>query len=337
MKIAVGVVTHNGEDLIDECLDSVLGQIHLPEEIAIIDNASQDNTTAKIVAFEARAKALEHPLWIVVNTRNSGFTAGADQILRRYTEGDGAADIVVLLNQDAYLDRNCLQVFSEAFAASETLAVAGPKILYPDLDTIQYAGGEIERPRGIGYHIGHHETDEGQFDEPTDTGFVTGAVMALRVEALTDVGVFDEVFSPGYYEDVELCDRIRDGGWAVRYIPRARAWHHESSSFSDRGFRLRLAQRNRLLYLIPRLQNPGFERQLRDAELEAIATLLVPDELRALAAACLELRSRLKFFVAARSPSADEDDLARIAALLTDIRHAAFDRLIGRSSQPDDR
>ena len=236
---------------------------------------------------------------------------------------------MVLLNQDAYLDKKCLQEFAEVFHRETALGVAGPKILYPKSETIQYAGGYLDQPRGVGRHTGHHETDTGQFDLPGSTEFVTGAVMALRISCLETIGCFDEVFSPGYYEDVDLCDRLRGGEWTVQYIPGALAWHHESSSFSDREFRLRLAQRNRLLYLLPHLCDPDFETRFRAAELDAIATVLVPDELRALAQACLELLARLRFFLVARSVSDVAAAHPRLASLLRRIRHSAVDRLIG--------
>lgn len=329
MKIAVGVVTFNGADDIDECLESLIGQTLAPVEMAIVDNASSDSTPDRIEKLAKRASANGIASWQELNPSNRGFTHGANQILHRYAGNPTDAELVVLLNQDAFLDEHCLQQFAETFAGDPSMAAAGPKILFPDSATIQYAGGAIEEPRGVGVHIGHHETDTGQYDEPGDTDFVTGAVMALRVSCLAAVGCFDPVFSPGYYEDVELCDRMRGADWTVRYIPRALAWHHESSSFTNRAYRLRLAQRNRLLYLLPRLVEPEFEARFRVAEIDAIDTLLVPDELKALAQACLELLSRLNFFLSLRVADHGEDAGPRCASLLRRIRHRAIDRLIG--------
>ena len=182
MKIAIGVVTFNGADHIDECLESVIDQTHPPAEIAIVDNASQDATLRRIEAFIPQASSRKIAVWHEVNTSNRGFTSGANQILRRYTANPKTAQIVVLLNQDAYLDKNCLEELDEAFHRDTTLAAGGPKIHYPDTTTIQYAGGYLEQPRGVGRHTGHHETDEGQFEQSENTDFVTGAVMALFVQ-----------------------------------------------------------------------------------------------------------------------------------------------------------
>lgn len=329
MKIAIGVVTYNGADHVDRCLESLLGQTLPPVEITIVDNASSDATVDHIEAAAPLASRRKISMRSEMNGSNLGYTSAANQILRRYKANPKIAEVVVLINQDAYLDVNCLQEFAEVFHRKATLGAAGPKIYYPDSKTIQYAGGYLEQPRGVGRHTGHHETDTGQFDQPENTEFITGAVMALRVSCLETIGCFDEVFSPGYYEDVDLCDRLRDHDWTVEYIPRALAWHHESSSFSHREYRLRLAQRNRLLYQLPRLCEPDFENRFRTAEFDAIATLLVPDELRALAQACLELISRLRFFLVARSVPDVDAVHPRLASLLRQIRHAATDRLIG--------
>jgi len=331
VNVAIGVVTFNGADHLVRCLDSLLAQTCAPFEIAIVDNASTDKTRRIIQDFSAARSNGGPSVWYHFNPSNRGFTSAANQILRRATHADNQAEIVILINQDAYLDSECVAALVREFGREPTLAAAGPKILYPDSGAIQFAGGEIREPRGVGLHTGHHETDEGQYDDPKETGYVTGAVMALRVDSLEEVGLFDEVFSPGYYEDVDLCVRLRRHDWNVRYIPSARAWHYESSVFSDRGLRLRLAHRNRLIFLFPRLIDPKFCQQFLRAEIDAIENTLVPDELRALAEASLELLARLRHFTSARLTGPSGSAHSRLAGLLKRVRHEAIDRLIGIS------
>jgi GT2 family glycosyltransferase len=75
-------------------------------------------------------------------------------------------------------------------------------------------------PRFGRYNMGHipesdvHEIDAG-----------TGACLMLRTAALDRVGFFD----PRYFmsgEDLDLCYRMKLGGWKVFYLPAAGAMHH---------------------------------------------------------------------------------------------------------------
>jgi GT2 family glycosyltransferase len=185
----------------------------------------------------------------------------------------------------------------------------------------------------VGLHYGHHEPDEpGVHDELREVDFVTGAAMLLRVSALAEVGPFNEAFSPGYYEDVELCARLRTAGWSVLIVPSARAFHAESSSFSDRDTRLRLAHRNRYLFLLPRLADVTFREEFMAAEVAFLRDEAHFDELRAIRSAVLDLQSRLGGLVVKRLAGRPcPRDLADAASAVLDrLSEASADELLAR-------
>jgi GT2 family glycosyltransferase len=230
---------------------------------------------------------------------------------------------VLLLNQDAALAPGCLAALEDSFDRHPRAGTLGAKILYPEDGRIQHAGGYLMKPRMVGLHYGHHEPErEGEFDEEREVEFVTGAAMALRTIALREVGLFNEVFSPGYYEDVDLCDRLRRCGWSVLYVPSARVTHHESSSFTDRHMRLRTANRNRYVYLLPRFSDAAFAKEFVEAErahLEHDATF---DEIRAVSGAALEVLAGLRYFASQRLPGGNETDdvCVTVRRVLTEVR-----------------
>jgi GT2 family glycosyltransferase len=166
--------------------------------------------------------------------------------------------------------------------------------LDPQRLTIRHAGGYIEPSSFIGGHFGRGAAaTTAAFGTPRDVEFVTAAAMALRAEALRNVGVFNEVFSPGYYEDVELCTRLRRAGWLVQYRPEAIATHVESGSFGEGVGRLALSHRNRILYALPWLEAADARHAFLIAEQQFIDNVASDTERRALGLAYLAALLRL--------------------------------------------
>jgi len=116
-------------------------------------------------------------------------------------------------------------------------------------DVVNSAGTVLTRDgyaadRGLGL------ADSGRFDVPAEVFGGCGAALALRTAALLDVGLFDEEWFL-YYEDVDLCWRLRRRGWTVRYAPGSVARHQHSASVGTRSdLHLFHDHRNRLLTLV---------------------------------------------------------------------------------------
>lgn len=117
------------------------------------------------------------------------------------------------------------------------------------LFVINNAGGGIFS----GFHggdVGFKEVDFGQFDIARDVFSFCGAAAAIRVEFLSDVGLFDPNFFL-YYEDLDLSWRGHYKGWRIRYVPQSVVTHeHAFSSGEWSSFFRFWVDRNRRLTLI---------------------------------------------------------------------------------------
>ena len=71
--------------------------------------------------------------------------------------------------------------------------------------------------------------DRGAYDEAGDAEWLSGACLLVRRSALEQIGGLDEGFFL-YCEDTDLCERLADAGWGVRYEPGATARHEEGGS-----------------------------------------------------------------------------------------------------------
>jgi len=303
MNFAIVIVAWNGRHYLSDCLGSVLAQRLTPRSILVVDNASVDDSAGAAMQYFEHARQLGTELALLRLPTNLGFTCGANVGLRTLLSAESRPDVVVLLNQDATLDPSWCESAAAILREDSRIAVIGSKIFYPNRLTIQHAGGYLERPRLVGRHHGHHDSDSGALSALREVEFVTAAAMGLRLAALREVGVFDEIFSPGYYEDVELCERIAAAGWRIVYCPQAIATHVESASFVNRALRLSLSHRNRFVYALASLADPEFRTKFLEAEKQFLAGGLLPDERRALASACLSILLALPMYAAARIPA----------------------------------
>ncbi len=286
IPVSIVVVTWNGEPWIEDCLRSVVQQPEC-DQIIIIDNGSDDATVSKA---ESVLKSRDDIVTRVVPLEtNTGFTAGANRGLALALASEHDVDGIFLLNQDTIVGADCLQKLSLSLREHPEAGALGTKTLYPD-GRIQHAGGFLDGVRMVGRHYGHHEVDDGRnFNTCRELEWATGAAIMLRPSALEEAGLFNEVFSPGYYEDVELCRRLRTLGWKVLFVPEARILHHESASFKNREARYRLSNRNRFIYLLPHLANSEFVDEFLAAEREFLIRPAFHEEVRAIGGAAIDV------------------------------------------------
>jgi GT2 family glycosyltransferase len=220
--IDVIVLDLDGGAMLDECLASIRAQ-SVPARIIVFDNGSKTPTANAT----ARSGA------------NLGFAGGANAALRL-----SSAPYVALVNNDVVLQPEWLAHVRDALDRDEQLAAVQTIITRPD-GRIDGAGIDISD--GTFRQIGHH-ADVGA---PLAVAWGVSATATLYRRAAIGGRFFEERFF-AYYEDVELCARLRADGWRIAVLPVVAAVHRGSSTASRLGRdALRLRTRNR--YLVARM------------------------------------------------------------------------------------
>jgi GT2 family glycosyltransferase len=226
-RILILILTWNGRELTEACLDSVLRLEGPACDVLVVDNASSDDTVAALAARYGDRIA------VVRNERNLMFAGGMNVGLQRAI--DAGYEFVLLLNNDVVLDAAMARELAAALDADARIAAAGPKIYYFDRpDLLWFAGGELSLWRGWSRHRGLRATDRGQYDVSCDVDYLTGCALMVRTAALRDVGLLDTGYSM-YAEDADWSFRARARGWRLVYAPRARLWHRVSASAGARS------------------------------------------------------------------------------------------------------
>ncbi|MFN8474677.1 MAG: glycosyltransferase family 2 protein [Anaerolineae bacterium] len=239
-EYSVGILAYNGRAFLDMCLASVLAQEPPPAEVVVVDNASTDGSADFVAETYPDVR-------LIRNETNVGVAQGYNMAAAALS-----SPLVILLNQDLRLLPGCLAALAETFDAPD-VAVVGAKLLYADEQTIQHAGGHLVWPLFLAQHYGYGEADGATWDaEMSSDGeppvdYVTGAVFAVRKSVWDELGGFDDLFSPAYFEEVDYCWRVKARDSRIVYQPRARAIHFETTTLGKGGRRyLELYHRNRL-------------------------------------------------------------------------------------------
>lgn len=214
-EVSVVVVTYQSAGTIAACLAS------LPEgvEAIVVDNGSSDQTLAIVKAGFPGATA-------IAAGENMGFGAACNR-------GAAAAkgDVLLMLNPDARLEPGALEALVAALEADPGLGAVGPLVLdaegVPELSWGDDPGLVFEWRRAREQH--------GRSPRPappaarTAVDWVTGGCLAVRRSAWEAVGGFDSGYFL-YFEDADLCRRLRLAGWTVAFEPAAVARHARGES-----------------------------------------------------------------------------------------------------------
>jgi len=203
-------------------LDSIAQISYRNYRVLIVDNFSNNGSLEKL-----QSEFSEHIF--ICNELNRGFSKGCNVGIREALKDAGCA-YVMLMNNDATISPDSLGA-AVAFAENDALAgvIGGKVLLSRPPYTIWYAGGQIDFWRGQAVVRGYGEVDRGQYDEPSETGFVTGALMLIKRAVLTKVGLLPEEYFFGV-EEWEFSARARHAGFKLCYVPGFVGFHEADGS-----------------------------------------------------------------------------------------------------------
>ena len=203
-RTSVVAVTHDSGHVIGPCLASVARAA----AIVVVDNASRDDCLATVRATTPAAEIVANPVGL-------GFGNGANQGLERV-----ASEFALVINPDAVLRAGALDALVAAADSYPDAAMLGPAIYNPD------GSLELSHDAGLFERSGLDARRDGEAapQGPLCAGFLSGAVFVLRMSALRATGGYDPAIFL-YYEDDDLCLRLRAAGYSLVFVPHAEAEH----------------------------------------------------------------------------------------------------------------
>ena len=228
-------------------------------KVIFADNGSTDGSIEYVEEY--------FPEFTIIDLgKNLGFTKGINEAVRRLPADE---EILVLLNNDVTVRPDWLGHLVAPFVDGQ-VGITGCKLLYPDEKTLQHAGAELVYPTAYSHHFHYQEIDEGQADKQKTVSYVTGAALAVRRSLVEKQAMLDEQFFPGYFEEVDLCYRVRNAGYDIVYVPDAVAIHHENFSMSKSTTIQWIFHRNRLRFVLKHSTEDQFLEEFVPAEIDRL-------------------------------------------------------------------
>ena len=241
------IVSYNVKGLLLKCLEAFYAHADVPVEAVVVDNASTDGSPAAVASEFPQATVL-------AQQRNLGFGRANNVGLERCQ-----GRFVLLLNPDVTVNPQAIGRMADFLITRQDAAVVGPQLLYPDGRNDPDARRSFPVPRTLFYRtvglsrlfpksrvFGRHNMGHMPDTEVHEMDAGSAACMMVRMAALDRVGFFD----PRYFmfgEDLDLCYRLKLGGWKVFYLPSASAIHHKGAAVRQAESRM-LYERHRAMW-----------------------------------------------------------------------------------------
>ncbi len=240
VDLSIIIVNYKTRSYLEPCLESIKAcRPSVSHEVIVVDNASYDGSKEMIEA--------KYPDTIYIQSdANLGF-AKANNLAGKRALGRA----FLFLNPDTLVLGTALETLYESLQSDPASGSAGPVLLNSDMTlqtsciqsfpTIvnQVADSEYLRrafPNSSLWGFSHANKPE---KLPSEVDVISGACLMVRKEVFEAVGGFSEDYFM-YYEDTDLCYKIRNKGWKNIFVPQAKVVHHgggstkvSSSTFSD--------------------------------------------------------------------------------------------------------
>ena len=235
-ELSVITVTYNSRDCIVRCLQSVIAAsraVYL--EVILVDNASTDGTIDAVTEQFPRVAWLT----IIANDENLGFgkacNLGARQAHGRY---------ILFLNPDLFVLPGAVRTSLDAFRRLDRCGAVMARTFWDDEMQFQFSCLKcIDLLAAMAQHTSlrrllSQRTFERYWrmdwamwssDAPVEVSGVPGSYLMLSRELFGQLGGFDERFFM-YYEDEDLCRRIKQVDHVIYCLPDAKAIHYCAQS-----------------------------------------------------------------------------------------------------------
>ena len=225
--ISIVIVTYNSSCDIIDCLESIRPFYSKGIEIIVIDNNSDDGTVELLKSFGSNY------IKIIENKTNQGFSKACNQGVK-YSKGD----IIYFCNPDTIIIDDIFSIAIDQFN-NENVGCFSPSISYSDGLEAPFAFRFPHPPfsllkafvRNLLRKSNAKILQINYFSKSTviKCDWVLGACLFVRRSIFESIGGYDEDFFL-YFEDVDLCKRIKMAGYKIVADRRGKIIHHKYGS-----------------------------------------------------------------------------------------------------------
>lgn len=236
LKVEVLIPSYNGRSLLAKHLPDIISFSGKETLITVVDDGSRDDTREFLKEKFPKVRCLYQP-------KNLGFTKSVN-----FGFKEAKSDLVVLLNNDVSPKKDYLSPVFKHFENELTFAVT--------LNETTSSWPQVSFRGKLQYFRGEDKT------KPRYSAWASGGSAVFSRGLWERLGGFDEVYSPGYWEDIDIGWRAWKAGYFIVWEPEAKVEHQHESTFGvlDKNFINRLKERNELIFTWKNISDPQFRR-----------------------------------------------------------------------------
>jgi len=224
LEASIIVISFNTRDVLRECLEAARTECRslleqgFEVETIVVDNGSHDGSIEMMEASFPEVKLIQSAVNLGFGVANN---VAIQQARGRY---------LVLINSDAFFFPGMLARAIQHMDDAPNCAIGGAKLLYrsgkwqPSSRTFHSLGVDFAVLTGLSDYFpkskifGRINRTFADLEQPAKVDWITGAFLILRPSTLAEVGLFDPAFFL-YYEEVDLCLRMKEAGYEVWFWP----------------------------------------------------------------------------------------------------------------------
>lgn len=217
MKTSIVILTHNKWEYTQGCIESIRQYTEQGTyEIIVVDNASTDRTQEWL--------ADQSDIICIFNDHNVGFPKGCNQGI-----GVASGDNILLLNNDVIVTTGWLENMLKALYSSESIGAVGPitnnAVYYQNME-VNYSS--LEEMQEFARDYNNHDPNKWEMRLK-----LVGFCMLIKGTAVQSVGLLDEQFTPGNFEDDDYSFRLLEAGYKLLFCKDTFVHHFGHTTFKD--------------------------------------------------------------------------------------------------------
>jgi GT2 family glycosyltransferase/tetratricopeptide (TPR) repeat protein/2-polyprenyl-3-methyl-5-hydroxy-6-metoxy-1,4-benzoquinol methylase len=221
---SIVILSHNQLPLTRWCVDSIRLLTDEPYEVVLVDNGSTDGTPEYLRALAASDGRVK----VVLNAENRGFPAGCNQGIAA-----SRGSQVLLLNNDTVVTTGWLARMLRALHSSPSVGLVGPcsnRVSGEQRVPVTYSQGDLNGLDGFAWEWGRKHDRQAE-----ETDRLVGFCLLIKRPVIEAVGVLDEGFGVGNFEDDDYCRRALRAGFHAVIARDAFVHHVGGATFAASG------------------------------------------------------------------------------------------------------
>lgn len=214
----------------------------LTKEIIYVDDMCPENSKdAVLEAWEKRKQDINHPIGkIICHLQNGGFGAACNQGAKH-----AKGKFLIFLNADCTVSSNWILPMIDLLRSDDRIGMVGNMQLRGTENYIDSCGSEWMWGDNSFLHIGRNVHNLHKLQgayllrdcppellKPAEREMVTGCCFSIEKNLFDDLKGFDTEYRVGYWEDADLCMKVRADGYKIMYQPESKIWHKVGHSKS---------------------------------------------------------------------------------------------------------